>query len=105
MLSFLLLQQKRISFEYIQQFWVGLMDGDGSVQVNHWRFQYLQYRFVIKLKFTVENYEMLKSISYVIGGIVQRVVITKKSEEFVIWVVNSQYKIKELLIILAKYPP
>jgi len=22
--------------EYIKKFWVGLMDGDGSVQVNHW---------------------------------------------------------------------
>ena len=23
--------------EYIKMFWVGLMDGDGSIQVNHWR--------------------------------------------------------------------
>jgi len=22
--------------EYIKMFWVGLMDGDGSIQVNHW---------------------------------------------------------------------
>ena len=22
---------------YIRMFWVGLMDGDGSIQVNHWR--------------------------------------------------------------------
>ena len=34
---------------YIQQFWVGLMDGDGSIQVNHWRKKDLQYRLVIKL--------------------------------------------------------
>jgi hypothetical protein len=27
-------------------FWVGLMDGDGSIQVNHWRNQSLQYRLV-----------------------------------------------------------
>ena len=35
--------------EYIKMFWVGLMDGDGSIQVNHWRKQSLQYRLVIKL--------------------------------------------------------
>ena len=35
--------------EYIKMFWVGLMDGDGSIQVNHWRRQSLQYRLVIKL--------------------------------------------------------
>src|SRR6266498_5414355 len=35
---------------YIQQFWVGLMDGDGSIQVNHWRKKDLQYRLVIKLQ-------------------------------------------------------
>jgi len=32
--------------EYIKMFWVGLMDGDGSIQVNHWRNQSLQYRLV-----------------------------------------------------------
>lgn len=102
MLNFL---QKKISSDYIQQFWVGLMDGDGSIQVNHWRFQYLQYRFVIKLKFSESNYDMLQNISFIIGGKVQRVVIKKTSAEFVIWVVNSQYKIKYLLLIFAKYPP
>jgi len=33
--------------EYIKMFWVGLMDGDGSIQVNHWRKLSLQYRLVI----------------------------------------------------------
>lgn len=28
---------------YLKKFWVGLMDGDGSIQVNHWRKQNLQY--------------------------------------------------------------
>ena len=26
---------RRLSSNYIKKFWVGLMDGDGSVQVNH----------------------------------------------------------------------
>ena len=33
--------------EYVKMFWVGLMDGDGSIQVNHWREQSLQYRLVL----------------------------------------------------------
>jgi hypothetical protein len=37
------------------RFWVGLMDGDGSIQVNHWRNKVLQFRFVIKLKNTQAN--------------------------------------------------
>ena len=36
--------------EYIKIFWVGLIDGDGSIQVNHWRKKYLQFRLVIKSK-------------------------------------------------------
>jgi hypothetical protein len=44
---------------YIQKFWVGLMDGDGSIQVNHWRKKALQYRLVIKLRHCSENVEML----------------------------------------------
>jgi len=34
------------SDEYIKMFWVGLMDGDGSIQVNHWLKKSLQYRLV-----------------------------------------------------------
>jgi heme/copper-type cytochrome/quinol oxidase subunit 1 len=41
--------------EYIKKFWVGLMDGDGSIQVNHWNKKYLQYRIVIKLKYNEYN--------------------------------------------------
>jgi len=44
---------------YIPKFWVGLMDGDGSIQVNHWRKKDLQYRLVIKLRHCSENVEML----------------------------------------------
>jgi cytochrome c oxidase subunit 1 len=44
---------------YYKAFWVGLMDGDGSIQVNHWNHKYLQFRLVIKLKNTKANYNML----------------------------------------------
>jgi hypothetical protein len=29
------IKKSRTEEEYIKMFWVGLMDGDGSIQVNH----------------------------------------------------------------------
>jgi hypothetical protein len=82
-------------------FWVGLMDGDGSIQVNHWRKQCLQYRLIIKLKNLKYNYDMLINISKVIGGIVR---VTKKKED-VIWVVDDKKLIINIIDIFRIYPP
>ena len=54
--------------DYVQKFWVGLLEGDGSIQVNHWRKEILQYRIEIKLKDTEMNKKMLGEIREVIGG-------------------------------------
>ena len=95
-----ILNPKTIDDEYIKKFFVGLMDGDGSIQVNHHRKESLQYRLIIKLKFNNENYLMLIKISYIIGGSVR---ITKDNY-FVIWVVNDKKKIIEIIKIFDKYP-
>lgn len=87
--------------EYIKMFWVGLMDGDGSIQVNHWRRQSLQYRLVIKLSNIKSNYNMLIEIAKVIGGTVR---ITGKEAD-VIWVVNKKEEIIEIIKIFDTYPP
>lgn len=87
--------------DYIKKFWVGLMDGDGSIQVNHWRNKSLQYRLVIKLANIPSNYNMLVIIASSIGGNVR---ITGKGED-VIWVVDSKDKIKEIIKIFDQYPP
>jgi hypothetical protein len=50
---------------------VGLMDGDGSIQVNHWRMRNLQYRLVIKLKYTDLNKSMLIEIAKCLQGTVR----------------------------------
>jgi len=44
------------------------MDGDGSIQVNHWRYKNLQYRLVIKLKYCTKNLSMLNLIGSQVGG-------------------------------------
>lgn len=76
------------------------MDGDGSIQVNHWRKKNLQFRLVIKLKLDQENLGMLNIIKIFIGG---RVRITK--DKFVIWVVDNKKEIIEIINIFEKYPP
>ena len=87
--------------EYIKMFWVGLMDGDGSIQVNHWRGQSLQYRLVIKLSNIKSNYNMLIEIAKVVGGTVK---ITGKGTE-VIWVVNKKQEVEEIIKIYDIFPP
>jgi uncharacterized protein (DUF433 family) len=82
-------------------FWVGLMDGDGSIQVNHWREQSLQYRLIIKLSNLKSNYNMLIEITKVIGGTVR---ITGKGAD-VIWVVNKKQEVEEIIKIYDTYPP
>ena len=87
--------------EYIKMFWVGLMDGDGSIQVNHWQRQSLQYRLIIKLSNIESNYNMLIKIAKVIGGTVR---ITGKGAD-VIWVVNKKQEVEEIIKIYDDYPP
>jgi LAGLIDADG endonuclease len=103
-----ILNNKTIDDKYVKKFFVGLMDGDGSIQVNHHRKETLQYRLVIKLKFNYENFIMLTKISYIVGGNVR---ITKspcfaedKQKFFVIWVVNDKKKIIEIIKIFDNYP-
>ena len=87
--------------EYVKMFWVGLMDGDGSIQVNHWREQSLQYRLIIKLSNLKSNYNMLIEIAKVVGGTVK---ITGKGAE-VIWVVNKKQEVEKIIKIYEIYPP
>jgi len=94
-------ESKENDNEYVKMFWVGLMDGDGSIQVNHWHKQSLQYRLVIKLKNLKSNYNMLIKIAKVIGGTVR--IVNEKKE--VIWVVDRKENITNILDIFIKYPP
>jgi cytochrome c oxidase subunit 1 len=87
--------------EYIKMFWVGLMDGDGNIQVNHWRKKSLQFRLVIKLYNNISNYDMLINIAKVIGGSVR---ITGKDLREVIWVVNKKETVIEIIKIFETYP-
>ena len=88
--------------EYIKIFWVGLMDGNGSIQINHWHMKHLQYRLVIKLTNFNSNYSMLITIAKVIGGTV-KIVNNKKD---IIWLVDREKDIINIINnVFSKYPP
>ena len=87
--------------KYVKMFWVGLMDGYGSIQVNHWRAQSLQYKLIIKLSNLKFNYNMLIEIAKVVGGTVR---ITGRGND-VIWVVNKKHEVEEIIKIYDNYPP
>lgn len=96
--------QKEKDLDFIKKFWVGLMDGDGSIQVNHCRKQSLQYRLIIKLSPLESNIDMLTFISKEIGGSVK--LVNKKQElDAVLWVVNNKKDIIEICKIFDLYPP
>jgi hypothetical protein len=90
-----------VSHGYLTQFFVGLLDGDGSVQVNHHTFKYLQYRMVIKLRNTTANVAMLRLISVVVGGYVR----IDPAGDFVMWLADNKETVLSILAILDKYPP
>ncbi len=85
--------------KYVIHYFVGIFDGEGSAQVNHWRKKNLQYRLVIKLKNTEANTKMLKTIANEIGGHV------KEDKEDVLWVENHKKRITEILELMDLYPP
>lgn len=94
---------QRDTKRYLEAFWVGLMDGDGSIQVNHCRKQYLQFRLVMKLKRTTANEEMLLLITRHVGGKVVR--ISDKTKPEVLWVVSTTSQIISIIKIFDRYPP
>ena len=89
--------------DYISQYWVGLMDGDGSVQVNHWRKKSLQYRLVINLKSDPGglNLFLLERVRECVGG---SVTIDTKGGR-IVWVENHRKRVLEILKLFNDHPP
>lgn len=94
----LLTRGKKLNKEYIIPFFVDLLEGDGSIQVNQWRSTSLQYRLIIKLKYTYSNFVMLSLIKSHIGG------IFRVSKNDVVWVMDDRDEIKRILELISPYP-
>lgn len=88
---------------HIKKFWVGLLEGDGSIIVRRNRNNKVYGCFEISLKYLQTNKHMLEIISEVLGGRIyyekQKNVIIK-----VKWVAVSKKDFNNCYAILQKYP-
>jgi hypothetical protein len=66
--------------KYIEQFWVGLLEGDGSILVKRNKQNKNYGSFEISLKYLSKNEDMLKLISKLIGG---RIYYEKKNNQII----------------------
>lgn len=90
----------KLSAQYIEQFFLGLLEGDGSISVTLKNKNYLWIRIVIALKNEPENRHMLEKISTVVGG----KVVTERQDKYVTWIAGNNSEINRILIILERYP-
>lgn len=88
---------------YIEKFWVGLLEGDGSIIIRKNKINKVYGSFEISLKHLTKNEEMLTLISEYIGG---RIYYERKNNEIIKikWVSVSKKDVKICLNILNKYP-
>jgi len=104
-----LLKPTMLSADRLGAFVVGLIDGDGSLQVNHRRKKYLQYRLVVKLKLNKYNKNMLDHIASVYGGQVNIITVASGSQagyQFVQWTINDINIIRNTILpLFAQFPP
>ena len=87
---------------YIEQFFVGLLEGDGTItsNLNSNKSNSIIIRIIVSLNNTVENVNMLNKIKEVIGG---KVVIERKTR-YVTWIASNRNDLAKVFVILAKYP-
>lgn len=79
-------------------FFLGLLEGDGSIQVNHWKKRCLQYRFVIKLAYTDANYHMCAKLRSELG-----IMNVHVRDDYVIMVEDHRSKILHIMAIIDNY--
>jgi hypothetical protein len=93
--------KKEISETYIKQFFVGLLEGDGTITVDIPKSRKTaRLRFFISLKNLPDNHKMLLSIRNVIGG----KVLIEPQEKYVTWSATNEQEVNKILNILKKYP-
>lgn len=97
----LLAEKEESSQEYIQAFWVGLLEGDGTITVSKNKSsKTLKVRIVISLLNFKENLEMLNLILKYMGG---RVVI-ERNNRYVTWIASNKSDLIKAFKVLDKYP-
>jgi len=85
---------------YIEQFFVGLLEGDGTITVDFINNRKKRVRIFIALNNLEDNRFMLNLIVKYVGG---RVAI-ERNNRYVTWYATSRTDIAKVFAILAKYP-
>jgi hypothetical protein len=85
---------------YIEQFFVGLLEGDGTITTDLPQYNTVRVRIVISLKNLPENVSMLNIIKDNIAGRVR----IERQDKYVTWIADSKEDLLKVFIILAKYP-
>jgi hypothetical protein len=85
---------------YIKQFWVGLLEGDGTITVSSPGPNQIKVRMVISIKNYRENVIMLLLIKDVLGGTVR----IERKGQYISWIAISKNLIQSLIKLLEKYP-
>ena len=83
----------------ITPYFIGLLEGDGSIQVNHWKKKYLNFRIIIKLKYTEKNYHLCALINNQHNGFMNLHI----RHGYVILVQDDQLKLRQLMKIIEYY--
>lgn len=90
--------------DYIEPFFVGLFEGDGSIYLGRTKGRNKSYgRFQIKLKYNPENHHMLELVRKGIGGTIHYE-NNKKGNDQIVWAAISQKDVKNILAIFEKSP-
>lgn len=85
---------------YIQQFWVGLLEGDGTISVSSPGPNHVKVRIIIAIKNLRANVIMLLLVQELLGGTVK----IERKAQYVSWVAISKNLIQSLIKLLEKYP-
>ena len=98
----------KLNKTFLEHFFVGLLDGAGSIQVNIYKKKHLQYRVVILKEYTFINKLMLQHLCNTFGWGSIRVVKGYKRKGdviyFVVWAIEQTLHVKQVFLLLDKYP-
>jgi LAGLIDADG endonuclease len=90
--------------DYFEPFFVGLLEGDGSIHLGRTKSGNLSYGvFQISLKYNAENHAMLALVEKYIGGTIS-LEKPKKGNDKIKWVALDQGSVKRILTIFETYP-
>jgi LAGLIDADG endonuclease len=88
---------------YIEPFFVGLLEGDGSI-VAAKSGNRISFSFCVQLRYTEHNKTMLECIQTRIGGPKVRLSRVKNRKDMVEWKASAKKDIANIMSILEKYP-